>query len=326
MYQDENLTIPWLNIGIWSEDTLWANVMHDTWHILGKIQSQDLFEWIHICLEIDVVNKTISTSINGKDFGNLTVLGMNPSNDVGFNIRLGIVHHSLEHAKEQFRGKIANIQLLLPIAEDITNLTKNLCINRQSTSILSWSSMKWNFSGNNFQELETDSVLICPNSPYADLKVPYKWSKSRAVDMCMKLGNGKITSLKNSSSPSSGKSLKIKYGDVDEDCKKFWTPYLYSKNEEIVRNENTNVEEKLRWLPGYPVNHSGWSAVSFHREIKYFENEAHFKEECLVCNTSLKTIYTMRGNCKYSLLGNLKYSAYMNHKYLGFFGDSVTIW
>ena len=54
IYQDENLSTPWLNIGIWAENILWANVMHDTWHILGKLQSQDLFEWIHICLEINL--------------------------------------------------------------------------------------------------------------------------------------------------------------------------------------------------------------------------------------------------------------------------------
>ena len=326
LYQDENLTIPWLNIGIWTEGTLWANLMHDTWHILGKIQSQDLFEWIHICLEIDLVKKTISTRINGNDFGMITVLGMNPSPGVGLNIRLGIVHHSGRDAKEQFRGKITNIHLLLPTAKDIANLTKNLCINRSDNGILSWSDMKWSFSGNNFKQLESESVLICPTSPYADLKVPFKWSKSRAVDMCMKLGNGEITSLKKPLSPSSGKSLDIKYGDFDRDCERFWTPYVYSKNEDIVRNENTEVEEKLRWLPGVPVNHSGWSDVMFYREKGYFENHAGYNEACLVCNTSLKTIYTMRGNCKYSLLGNLKYSAYMNHKYLGFFGDSVTIW
>ena len=176
------------------------------------------------------------------------------------------------------------------------------------------------------EQSETDFSLICPTSPYADLRVPFRWTKNRAVDMCQKLGNGKITSLNNTSSPSSGENLELKYGVFDDECDRFATPYEYNEIEGIVINENTAKEEILRWLPGYPVNHSGWSNVLFHREQRNFENRNYYTEVCLVCNTSLKTTYTMRGNCKYSLLGNLKYSAYMNNKYLGFFGDSVSIW
>lgn len=101
---------------------------------------------------------------------------------------------------------------------------------------------------------------------------------------------------------------------------------MYSQNEVIVRNENTEVEEKLLWLPGYPVNHTEWSVVLFSPKRGNFVNHAKYREACLVCNSSLQTIYTMRGNCKYSLLGNLKYTASMNNKYLGFFGDRVNIW
>ena len=328
IYQDENLTVPWLSIGFWSEEKLWANVMHDTWHILGTLQSQDLFEWIHICLEIDLVKKTILTSINGKDFGITNVLDMNPAVISGFHIRLGIVHHSVRAVKEQFHGKLANIQLLLPVDGEQANLTKSLCIERAKTNILSWSDMKWTFSGNNFKELEKDSSLICPISQYADLRVPFQWSNKRGVDMCSKLGSGKITSLNHTYDTTliSEKSLNIKYGVVDNECERFLTPYVYNEIEGIVRNENTGEEEILKWIPGFPVNLSGWSNVLFYREQRNFENHVNHKELCLVCNTSLKTIYTMRGNCKYSLLGNYKYSAYMNNKYLGFFGDYVSIW
>ena len=326
IYQDENFTTPWLSIGIWKENKLWANVMHETWHILGNLQSENLFEWIHICLEIDLVKKTIFTSINGKDFGITSVLGMNPPVDAGFNIRLGIVHHSIHAVKKQFHGKLTNMQLLQPVAGEKSNLTKSLCINRANTSILSWPDMKWTFSGNNYRQLEADLSLVCPTSPYADLRVPFKWTKGRGHDMCLKLGNGKITSLNYSSNQSSGKGLDIKYGVFDNECETFLTPYVYSEIEGIVRNEYTTEEEKFRWLPGYPINGSEWSAVQFHREGGYFENQPHYSEACLVCNTSLKTIYTMRGNCKYSLLGNLKYSAYMNNKYLEYFGGSVSIW
>ena len=144
--------------------------------------------------------------------------------------------------------------------------------------------------------------------------------------MCKKLGNGKITSLINSSNMS--KSLNIKYGVFDHECRKFWTPYVYSNSEGIARNENTGAQEILGgWIPGFPENYTGSSDVIFLRETRNFENLAgNSIEVCLVCNTSLKTTYQMRGNCKHSLLGNRKFIANMNNKYLGFFGDGIRIW
>ena len=317
LYQDENMTIPWLNIGIWQEKRLWANVHHESWHRLGNLDSQDLFEWIHICLEINLVKEAMSANINGKQFGFTKVAGLNPSVDLGFNIRLGIVHHSTPDTKEQFYGKLANIQLLRPIDDGIANLMNSLCINKPNISILSWSDMKWTFSGNDSRELEIDSSLICPTSPYADLKVPLKWTKYRAADICSKLGNGKITSFSINTNGNQD--------NFENECDRYWTPYVYSLTKGIVRNENTDVEDEVLWWPGYPANITDWSGIIYYQERKLFLNSPTDSAECLICNTSLKTIYTMRGNCKYSLLGNLKYSAYMNNKYMGFFGEGVII-
>ena len=313
LYQNENMTIPWFNIGIWTNKQIWGNVMHkNSWHNLGSLQSQDLFEWIHICLEFDLFKETVSASINGNKFGAVNVLGINNSFDKSFNIRLGIVHTSNSESKLQFHGKITNIQLLLPTVDDIANLTKSLCINRAEKSILSWCDMKWKLSGNNLKELKTDSSLICPSSTYADITIPVKWTKSRAVDMCSKLGNGKI------SSP----TYRSK-----ENCVRYWSPYRYIITEGIVWNENENTEliEKLQWYPGFPVNITDWSNIVFNPKDKYFENVEDV-EECLICNSSLKTEYSLRGNCEYSYLGNFKYKANTINKHLGFAGKRVIIW
>ena len=40
LYQDENMTIPWFNIGFWANNQLWLNVK-GMWHNLGRLQSQD---------------------------------------------------------------------------------------------------------------------------------------------------------------------------------------------------------------------------------------------------------------------------------------------
>ena len=321
LYQDENMTIPWINIGFWEDRQLWANIMyHHSWHFLGSIHTKDLFEWTHICLDIDMVKETISASINGNKFGVTNVSGINPSVDIAFNIRLGIVHTSGGKSKHQFHGKITNIQLLQPIVGDIANLTKSLCFDRTNISILSWSDMKWTFSGNDFKEIEKDSSLICPTSIYADLIVPLKWTKSRAVDMCRYLGNGIIASFPSNTSIFN----RLKGVNV---CRRYWSPYSYSLVDGIVINENTLLEEELLWSSGFPVNITDSSNVIFFPEERHYINKNEDMEECLICNTSLKTEYTMRGNCKYSFLGNFKYKTNtFNNKYLGFFGGRVAIW
>ena len=96
--------------------------------------------------------------------------------------------------------------------------------------------------------------------------------------------------------------------------------------EGIVWNENENTEllEKLQWYPGFPVNVTDWSKVVFNPKERYFENVEDV-EECLVCNSSLKTEYSLRGNCEYSFLGNFKYKANTIDKHLGFAGKRVII-
>ena len=295
IYQDGEFTLPWLNIGIWNEQRLWVNVGHNSWHILGVIDSEDLFKWMHICLEIDLVKGSISSSMNGKSFGVTKVSDLSPS--PSFNIQLGIVHHSVSDIKRQFHGKVANIQLLLPNVKNVTVLSNNLCKKRPELNILSWSEMEWNMSGNNIQESNVSSSMVCPTTPYADLRVPFEWTKSRAKDMCFKIGNGQIASPGNDDSRENWK--------IYDDCEMFWTPYLYDEDSGSVEKEYSHDEKvRLNWLQGFPVNGTpGWQNVIFYPARKYFENAEDHKEICLVCNTSLKTIYTMRGNCKYSLLG-----------------------
>ena len=318
LYQDENMTIQWFNIGFWYFKQLWVNIFHqDLWYHLGDLESQDLFEWMHICLEIDLVNETMSASMNGKKYEVTNVVGIDPSIDLSLNIRLGIVHTSDGESKFQFNGKITNINIYLPIGEDIANLTKNLCINRADIEILSWSDMKWEFSGKIAEVVETDSNLVCPSSQYADLTIPLKWTKDRAVDMCSKLGNGKITTFQT--------SYASRSNDGNE-CTDYWTPYLYSLAEGTVTNEITKLEEDIVWWPGYPKNRSDFSTILFRVTKRYYYNVAKIREECLTCNTSLKTKYTLRGNCKYSFLGNFIYKANNFKKYFGFFGEKVIIW
>ena len=324
LYEDEHFSIPWFNVGFWTDGYLWANLIHNdhsSWQLLGHLEIQDLFQWIHICLDIDLVNETISTSINGKSFGATDASGIKPLAGINFNIRLGIVHHtSQNNTKFQFYGKITNIQLYVPIVGSTSSPAKTLCINRPNmSSILSWSDMKWSLSGEQLVKKEIDTDIICPTSPYADLKFPFKFTKSIAVDVCNKLGKGKLSSFLNNSS-------RLDLLKDDSKCFKYWTPYLYIDGK--VRNFNTKLEGEFPWWPGFPVNIANWSNILFYTAKNVFANtpDNSEREECLICNSSLKSEYILRGNCKYSILGNFNYKANTFKKYLGFFGKRVTIW
>ena len=71
--EDEDFTTPWLNIGIWSENYLWANIEHNYWYAIGQVSDEDFATWIHICLNINIENYEIETSINGKSFNKTQV-------------------------------------------------------------------------------------------------------------------------------------------------------------------------------------------------------------------------------------------------------------
>ena len=191
IYEDEDFVTPWLNIGIWSENYLWANIEHNYWYALGQVSDEDFAGWIHICLNINIENYEIETSINGRSFN-----------------------------KTQVRP---------------------------------------------FQEVPK-----------------------------FKVGNGKISSTRNP--------------DYIEECEDIWTPYLYSQLQGIAINEYSNEKVSINWCDGMPLNRTNFVQVLFDNLKGCYENtnSVAFYEYCAICNSSLKTIYTMRGNCKSSILGPKK--------------------
>ena len=293
IYEDEDFVIPWFNIGIWSENYLWANIEHNYWYALGQVSDEDFAGWIHICLNINIENYEIETSINGRSFNKTQV---RPFQDVPkFNLRIGVVHHSEKAIKSQFYGRVSNIQLLRHAEEtSLIDLTKDLCREREDQSILSWSNMKWNISGKNVKVLDTDSSFVCSNSSFFNLYVPFSITRSRGKDVCFKLGNGEISSTRNP--------------DYIEECEDIWTPYLYSQMQGIAINEYSNEKVSINWCDGMPLNRTNFIQVLFDNLKGCYENtnSVAFYEYCTICNSSLKTIYTMRGNCKSSILGPKK--------------------
>ena len=111
IYEDENYRDPWFSIGFWEKGVLWANVENMEWYLLGQVLVSDLFRWVHICVEIDLIQSTIKTSINGK---NTTIVQdvKKISYVPKLYLVLGVVDHSWYDKQHQFNGQITNIHLL----------------------------------------------------------------------------------------------------------------------------------------------------------------------------------------------------------------------
>ena len=111
IYEDENYRVPWLSIGFWEKGVLWANIENSEWYLLGQVLVSDLFRWIHICVEFDLMKSTIKTSINGK---NTTIVQdvKKISYVPKLYLVLGVVDNSWYEEQYQFNGQITNIQLL----------------------------------------------------------------------------------------------------------------------------------------------------------------------------------------------------------------------
>ena len=111
IYEDENYRDPWFSIGFWEKGVLWANFEDVEWYLLGQVLVSDLFRWIHICVEVDLIKSTIKTSINGK---NTTIVkDMKKISDAPkLYLVLGVVDNSWYEERYQFNGQISNIQVL----------------------------------------------------------------------------------------------------------------------------------------------------------------------------------------------------------------------
>ena len=291
--QDEEMTVPWISIGIWFDNILWLNYNHKYWQELGTVPERFLYQWMHICLEIDTSSKTIKASLNGKSLGTrkqINELNTNPK----LNMRLGIVHTSVEREKlSQFHGNISNIHIYEK-GFNMTKSSKNLCSTDNGNSILLWSDMVWKKINLNYSMV--DSSSICPNEDFTLIKVPFKWTKTESEQICPKFGNGQIAGVMNPENPNNA-TFYMKYYGNDTNCFYFWTPYLYKYNgdeSDKVVNMYSNETLDLLWNDGYPDREKKeWFHVAFYPYKPIFEN-VNGNKKCLLCNSSSDTVYAIR--------------------------------
>ena len=76
LYEDLEMTTPWITLGFWERADLWINVKTFTYYLGGTVPLTKFRNWIHLCLKIDITKKTLSVSIDGEisaEIGNVTV-------------------------------------------------------------------------------------------------------------------------------------------------------------------------------------------------------------------------------------------------------------
>ena len=172
IYQDEKLLQPWLSIGIWVENVLWANVAFKYWYDLGRVPDYLMQSWIHICLKIDIEGKSIETNVNGQKLNTVSnVKGLTPAPK--FNLLLGITHDSDQITRYQFHGQITNIHLIQSGKHNLTSISKRACNLERNSNIFHWDDMMWTTT--NVNETFIDQKIRCPiSNKYTLLRIPFQ--------------------------------------------------------------------------------------------------------------------------------------------------------
>ena len=77
LYEDKDMKTPWIFLGFWIKADLWINVKTYTWYLVEEVPFTKFRNWVHLCIRIDKMKKTLAVSIDGemtKEIGNVTAL------------------------------------------------------------------------------------------------------------------------------------------------------------------------------------------------------------------------------------------------------------
>ena len=323
LYEDPNFTKPWFSIGFWYTFNLhlYANTRYLDWYDLGHVTLETFLNWIHICVELDTVNATLRASING---GNVTavsyVKGLTPVPKL--YLRLGVVHQSDDRGQFQFYGSVSNINIfsLQNRAKDNFFLKQSACKFNESSFLLSWTNSEWRIVGKGMEEEVFDKKSICLKSTSINFRISLQWTKIEASEECRKYGpNGNISKPMN---------IVDMYKDFStfKPCRFFWTPYTdkYTEGRYVDENSNETMNE-IQWQPGQPDGGILENFVGFRPPIKTFNDLPNGRKECVSCEISRSTAFTMRGACENSYLETI-YFPTICRGYIGFIGNMIFIW
>ena len=193
-----------------------------------------MLNWLHICLDINIVEGSIQTFVGGKNWS--FVKGINIIPPEKFYLRLGIVDHSYWKKNYQFYGKVSNI--------NIFKKTNNPCNEDIEDTLINWTDMQWKVDGDDVTEINVEDNF-CRNFELINLRVPLRWGKKESQNICKKFGNGTLMDFDDPSNISL-LNPNLLYGskwDFDF-CDCLWSAYKLVSLGKII-NENTNKIVRL---------------------------------------------------------------------------------
>ena len=244
LYQDSKFMKPWFSIGFFGLNKLWANVRFNYWYDLGSVTQDAFLHWVHICVEVDTLNATLRTSINGGDVTTVNnVDGLVPAPRMF--LRLGVVHESDHRNHFQFIGSVANVNIFnfhKRTKEDLLLLSSCKLHVSSIDAHMSWTNVKWNVVGNGVHEEDfLDDKTICTRSKDLNIRIPLQWNKNEASEECRKYGDAVISKLPSPDMNNvTDKDMENVYGKNLEQCTFFWTPYTDEYVDGSFVDENTN--------------------------------------------------------------------------------------
>ena len=246
LYEDPKFMRPWLSIGFYNNNVLWANVKFINWYSFHKEARETFLYWVHICIEVDTKTSTLKASVNGGNVTTVTnVQGLTPAPPL--YLRLGVVHidDSIYGGPDQFVGDVANINIFKfrqGVDERLLMKASSIPFKFVDSFLhLAWSSMKMTIVGKGVKEKDLSEEILFSKTKVLNVRLPLLWSKIDATEECRKYGHGKISTppdLKNVTHT----ELENIYGEKYDQCKTkiFWTTFTDEFIEGTFIDEITN--------------------------------------------------------------------------------------
>ena len=180
---------------------LWGTFGMD-WIYFGEIPEPKLFFWYHICQKVDTSQGRISVSVNGHQLAtNIFVKGLkrNKPRVLGGRIVVGKatrVSTTKDPVDQQFLASVSNVNIFSAGNLSIEVLSSNNTCNVEG-DVLPWSSAFWQPTGTGVTILDLGEETVCSGKGRYNLGLPIGLDQQQAVDTCIALGQGKMTTASN---------------------------------------------------------------------------------------------------------------------------------
>ena len=179
---------------------LWGTFGMD-WIYFGEIPEPKLFFWYHMCHKVDTSQGRISVSVNGRELArNIEVesLKQNKPRSLAGKIVVGKVTKvstTKDPVDQQFLASVSNVNIFRAGNLSIELLSSNACV--VEGDVLSWSSSFWQTTGTGLTILHLGEESVCSGKGRYNLGLPVGLDQQQAVDTCIALGQGRMTTASN---------------------------------------------------------------------------------------------------------------------------------